>query len=114
MGLYVHGSRDAVATSLSVRQCVSLRASLVCLHLWAHLLRTRAPPSFTSFVPTILALPSSPSLPCELRSAAASMLWLLLQAFPPSFTDETLRQQANDARDEWEYRVSPDSPVRYR
>ncbi|KAL8274309.1 hypothetical protein Esti_001763 [Eimeria stiedai] len=28
----------------------------------------------------------------------------LVKAFPPSFTDDTLRQQAEEARDEWEYR----------
>lgn len=32
----------------------------------------------------------------------------ILQAFPPSFIDDGLRQQADEAREEWEYRVSPD------
>ncbi|CDJ37238.1 hypothetical protein, conserved [Eimeria tenella] len=32
----------------------------------------------------------------------------LVRAFPPSFIDDGLRQQADEAREEWEYRVSPD------
>ena len=34
------------------------------------------------------------------------LLLLLLQAFSPTFIDDALRQQADDARYEWEYRVS--------
>lgn len=64
-------------------------------------------PNYFNYVPSPVPLIFAFILDIAVAVIPSAYFLSILQAFPPSFIDDGLRQQADEAREEWEYRVSP-------